>query len=83
MEEDEPELEDFPEAPVAEDSQDTDSQAMTEVCTTQEEPTPPTEEHPKRKRGKRKVLKKTTKRDEKGYLGIYCLLLCVDDSYEE
>jgi DNA polymerase delta subunit 3 len=24
---------------------------------------------PKRKRGKRKVLKKTTKRDEKGYLG--------------
>jgi DNA polymerase delta subunit 3 len=26
-------------------------------------------EEPKRKRGKRKVLKKTTKRDEKGYLG--------------
>lgn len=25
---------------------------------------------PKRKRGKRKILKKTTKRDEKGYLGI-------------
>jgi DNA polymerase delta subunit 3 len=31
--------------------------------------TPPSQE-PKRKRGKRKVLKKTTKRDEKGYLGL-------------
>ena len=32
------------------------------------------EEAPKRKRGKRKVLRKTTKRDEKGYLGIFILL---------
>ena len=31
--------------------------------------TPPSQD-PKRKRGKRKVLKKTTKRDEKGYLGL-------------
>ena len=31
--------------------------------------TPPSQD-PKRKRGKRKVLKKTTKRDEKGYLGM-------------
>ena len=35
--------------------------------------TDPIPDEPKRKRGKRKVLKKTTKRDEKGYLGSHCL----------
>jgi hypothetical protein len=37
---------------------------------------------PKRKRGKRKVLKKTTKRDDKGYLGSHSKK-CADISYEE
>ena len=64
------ELEDFPpdEAPAApEDSQETgmsvDSPPMN---------TPPSQD-PKRRRGKRKVLKKTTKRDEKGYLGLFLI----------
>ena len=33
--------------------------------------TDPPSQEPKRKRGKRKVLKKTTKRDQKGYLGTH------------
>ena len=61
------ELEDFPpdEVPVVqEESQETAvSGEFPPVAT------PPSQE-PKRKRGKRKVLKKTTKRDEKGYLGL-------------
>ena len=69
MEEEEAELEDFPpdvsEPPVAEESQET---ADTPLTATPTEPTGA--EEPKRKRGKRKVMKKTTKRDEKGYLGI-------------
>ena len=60
------ELEDFPpDANAMEDSQDT-------AVTADSPATPPTDtvtEEPKRKRGKRKVLKRTTKRDEKGYLG--------------
>jgi len=62
------ELEDFPpdDIPAAsapqEDSQDTALSGETPMAT------PPSQD-PKRKRGKRKVLKKTTKRDEKGYLG--------------
>jgi len=71
MESDEAELEDFPEAPVGEDNQDTamstDSPATTDVSAA--EPVQ-IEDQPKRKRGKRKVLKKSTKRDEKGYLGM-------------
>jgi hypothetical protein len=86
MEEDEPEgfypfsniltieLEDFPpEAPPMEESQDTsitaDSPATVATDT-------PADEAPKRKRGKRKVLRKTTKRDDKGYLGIEDVLRC-------
>jgi hypothetical protein len=40
------------------------------------------DEQPKRKRGRRKVLKKTTKRDDKGYLGNH-FKKCADISYEE
>jgi hypothetical protein len=62
------ELEDFPpdEVPVVaqEESQDTAVSAESPIMAT-----PPSQD-PKRKRGKRKVLKKTTKRDEKGYLGL-------------
>ena len=57
------ELEDFPpDAPVegGEEKVETPAESGAET---------PTEDIPKRKRGKRKVLKKTTKRDEKGYLG--------------
>lgn len=60
------ELEDFPpDAPAMEESQDT---TMTEDSP---QPTAPdtVSNEPKRKRGRRKVLKRTTKRDEKGYLG--------------
>jgi hypothetical protein len=67
------ELEDFPpDAPELEENKDdamkTESPpaAVVEVVS---------DEH-KRKRGKRKVLKKTTKRDEKGYLGKYILGRC-------
>jgi DNA polymerase subunit Cdc27 len=38
--------------------------------------TDPVPDEPKRKRGKRKVLKKTTKRDEKGYLGMILFEYC-------
>jgi|SRR5579859_5155316 hypothetical protein len=66
------ELEDFPPDPPLEDSQDTsialDSPAPVAADIAADE------EAPKRKRGKRKVLRKTTKRDEKGYLGIFILL---------
>jgi hypothetical protein len=62
------ELEDFPSdeppAAVQEESQDTAVSAESPFVAT-----PPSQD-PKRKRGKRKVLKKTTKRDEKGYLGM-------------
>jgi hypothetical protein len=73
MEDEEPELEEFPEAPtpIVEESQDTamtDSPAPTQG--TAPETVESAEDQPKRKRGKRKVLRKTTKRDEKGYLGI-------------
>jgi DNA polymerase delta subunit 3 len=60
------ELEDFPpDAPVVEESQET----VTDTVATADSPATdiPIDE-PKRKRGKRKVLRKTTKRDEKGYL---------------
>lgn len=81
MEDDEPALEDFPDAPsTVEDSQDTpmttDSPATTDVPA-------PEEQQPKRKRGKRKVLKKTTKRDEKGYLGVSPSENLANGSYEE
>ena len=51
-----------------EDSQDTTMSIDTPITATPEDQEP----QPKRKRGKRKVLKKTTKRDEKGYLGTCC-----------
>ena len=74
------ELEDFPhDAPPMEDSQDT-------VMTTESPATPVTDvaaEEPKRKRGKRKILKKTTKRDEKGYLGRSKTLRLLMPSYEK
>jgi hypothetical protein len=35
------------------------------------ETTEPVHNEPKRKRGKKKVMKRTTKRDDKGYLGIF------------
>jgi hypothetical protein len=62
------ELEDFPpDVPVTEESQDTN---ITDTNVTADSPATDTPvEEPKRKRGKRKVLKKITKRDEKGYLG--------------
>lgn len=63
------ELEEFPAdepvPPATEESQDT-------IATADSPQTAATDsqvDEPKRKRGKRKVLKKTTKRDEKGYLG--------------
>jgi len=60
------ELEDFPpDAPAMEESQDT----TVTPDSPQTVATDPPSQEPKRKRGKRKVLKKTTKRDEKGYLG--------------
>ena len=60
------ELENFPpDAPAMGESQDT---TVTADSPQTIETDPPSQE-PKRKRGKRKVLKKTTKRDEKGYLG--------------
>ena len=76
------ELEDFPpdETPAAvsppqEESQETALSGETPMAAT-----PPSQE-PKRKRGKRKVLKKTTKRDEKGYLGLpHPLLVEVEDT---
>jgi len=80
------ELEDFPaDEPAlrgaAEESQDST------MATAESPATPVTDsqaDEPKRKRGKRKVLKKTTKRDEKGYLGTCGLFQLVNgDSYEE
>lgn len=75
------ELEDFPPDPPLEDSQDTsiavDSPAPVAADIVADE------EAPKRKRGKRKVLRKTTKRDDKGYLGIFTLLRNSNSSYEE
>jgi hypothetical protein len=74
-----PELEDFPpDAPAMEESQDT---TMTE-----DSPQPVTvdtaSDEPKRKRGKRKVLRTSTKRDKKGYLGN-CVESRADSSNEE
>ena len=64
------ELEDFPADELvpaaAEESQDST------MATAESPATPATDsqaDEPKRKRGKRRVHKKTTKRDEKGYLG--------------
>ena len=62
------ELEDFPPEAAVEESATpmlVDSQPQEAV--------EPADEEPKRKRRKRKVLRKTTKRDEKGYLGIVML----------
>jgi hypothetical protein len=60
------ELEDFPpDAPAMEESQDTTVSADSPQIIAAD----PSSQEPKRKRGKRKVLKRTTKRDEKGYLG--------------
>jgi DNA polymerase subunit Cdc27 len=63
------ELEDFPPDPPLEDSQDTSIAVDSPVPAATDMTV--NEEAPKRKRGKRKVLRKTTKRDEKGYLGIF------------
>ena len=64
------ELEDFPadELPPAAEEESQDST----MATAESPATPATAsqaDEPKRRRGKRRVLKKTTKRDEKGYLG--------------
>jgi hypothetical protein len=67
------ELEDFPpDAPAMEESQDTSIAADSPVTI----PTNTPAEASKRKRGKRKVLRKTTKRDDKGYLGIADVVRC-------
>jgi hypothetical protein len=65
------ELEDFPPDEAIGDTKD-DSMTVEPPQVT-EEPAPV---EPKRKRGKRKVLRKTTQRDEKGYLGISCSKRC-------
>ena len=71
------ELEDFPpDAPATEEHQDTEGTANSPP--TVEVAAEPASQEFKRKRGKRKVLKKTTKRDEKGYLGISPLSGLVD-----
>jgi DNA polymerase subunit Cdc27 len=73
------ELEDFPpDAPTMQESQDT---TVTEDSPPASAPETVSDE-PKRKRGKRKVLKRTTKRDEKGYLGN-CVESKADFSNEE
>ncbi len=66
------ELEDFPpDVPTVAENQDA-SVAADSPATTATDAGP--DDQPKRKRGKRKVMKKTTQRDAKGYLGICCLM---------
>ena len=40
--------------------------------TSQDIPTPPVFTTDERRRGRRKVMKKKTMKDEEGYLGLYC-----------
>ena len=64
------ELEDFPPDPApVEESQSTALSVDSPATAITEPPVAAEDQVPKRKRGKRKVLRKTTKRDEKGYLG--------------